>query len=43
MQFGFMPEKKNGGCDIHCEEDAGGISKQGQEVVDRFLIQFQEK
>ena len=32
MQFGFMPGK-NSGCDIHCEENAGGISKGGQEVV----------
>ena len=33
MQFGFMPGKRNSGCNIHCEKNAGGISKEGQEVV----------
>ena len=25
--------KRNSGCDIHCEKNAGGISKEEQEVV----------
>ena len=25
--------KRNSGCDIHCEENVKGISKEGQEVV----------
>ena len=33
MQFGFMPGKGNRRRDIHCEENAGRISKEGQEVV----------
>ena len=33
MQFEFMPGKEVGGCDIHCEKNAGEISKEGQEVV----------
>ena len=33
MEFGFMPGKRNGGCDNHCEENAGGLSKRGREVV----------
>ena len=33
MQFGIVPVKKNSRCLIHSEEDAGGISKEGKEVV----------
>ena len=33
MQFGFCARKRNSGCDIYCEKNAGGISKEGQEVV----------
>ena len=33
MQFTYMPGERNSGCDIHCKKNAGGKSKEGQQVV----------
>ena len=37
MQFGFMPRQKNNGCNIHCKENAGGISKEGKKFAMCFV------
>ena len=29
----FYDRKRNSGCNFYCEEDTGGISNEGQEVV----------
>ena len=32
----------NSGCDIHCEKNAGGISKEGQKVVYMCFVDMEK-